>query len=189
MEILDIPIKHLFPRLSRNLKIKFPHIPRRIAARLRILVWLLIGILLFTFSLVNVYRDFTKSRTAEEKSRLLLIAQPFLPSLHTDLGNTALSLDMEYAKNEFLLAEQLGDNAPLKINVLGTSVENARVNSITDTEKRLKDAIEYWESVVTKYPTFAPAYQSLSILYEAIGDANSSKRMNTQYNVIFPHLK
>jgi hypothetical protein len=188
MDILDTPIKHLAVSVRHHMKVKFPHIPRKYSARLHIVTWTLLGILIMMTALLNICRDVTKNRTAVEQTLYVLTAYPFDPSLHEKLAKDVLPVNVEYAKNELELASYLEANSMKEKKVLGVSNIQQKVDAITDAETKLKHAITYWENIVDKVPTYVFAYQALKELYEASGEKDMAVRMDSKYHTLAPRI-
>jgi hypothetical protein len=188
MDILDTPIKHIVVSVRHHMKVKFPHIPRKYTARLRIITWTFLEILISTVALLNIFRDVTKHRAAAEQTLFALTVYPFNPSLHETLAKDVLPTNVEYAKNEFALARYLEENSINEKKVLGISNIQQTVDAITDAETKVKNEISYWKNVVDKIPTYAFSYQALAELYKASGEKEMAVRMDSKYHTLAPRI-
>ena len=147
------------------MKIKFPHISRRISAPL-------LFYLLLSFFLFNLFSDQFSPKNLEKNLRLMILRQPENSQLHEKLAEYYLSTNWEEAQKEYLLAsslyeEELTENS----RILG--VESSPLdtwNNLLTQRNKVKAEIGYWEKVAKQISDYQYTFLMLSSLYLSLGE-------------------
>lgn len=146
-----------------TIRLKFPHIPRIISARIASLsLW---GLLISLISL-NVLMH-QKTPAAYWNNLRRVFASPMSWANHRALADDLWTHgSREAAKHELALAQEL--YPPDATNVLGaTTWEQEPAHT--------RELIAYWKRIATQYPGYRDAYIQLAALYYSQGNLKSTK--------------
>lgn len=157
---------------------KFPHFPRIFSAGyfLRPIKYLTAFFLVAVIAL-NLLYDLTVFVDQEKQLRQAILHNPFLGSNHERLGEYYLGQNIDEAKKEYYLAQDLFDNTnPTFDKVLGVSVSPwQRWLEIESQEERTRQEIKLWEESKIKYPDYLYTGIKLASLHFQLGNTDLSK--------------
>lgn len=162
--------------------LQFPHIPRIISAGyfLRPLKYLSVFLLAVIITL-NLLYDLSVSGNQEKQLRQAILLSPFLGNNHERLGEYYLGQNIDEAKKEYFLAQDLFYNTNQTFDkVLGISVSPRQkwleIESRTD---KIRQEIKFWEEIKTKYPDYLYSDLKLASLNHQLGNNDLAKNYLT----------
>lgn len=158
--------------------LQFPHFPRIISAGFFIRpVKYFSAFLLAAIIVLNLLYDLTVFGNQEKQLRQAILHNPFLGSNHERLGEYYLTQNIDEAKKEYYLAQDLFDNTnPTFDKVLGVSVSPwQRWLEIESQKEKARQEIKLWEELKSKHPDYLYANLKLAHLNFQLGDNDLAK--------------
>ena len=173
------------------LKLKFPHIPRKISARLfsyaeKIGLWSILSTLILAnlFAKVNLTPDYWNEIVTALQNPISLNAHVVLAETLWKSGFSSR------AKKELVYATSLKSSPPSNSAVLGASTVDPEIilNNWLSERSGLEAKYNYWQNVVSQKPDFRDAYLQLATLSYRLGKIAEGKSYLTQLINLDPNF-
>lgn len=143
------------------MKIKFPHINRKLTAPMLFLLLMLVNFL-------NLWQNHLFKMGEERKLHLLLLQNPASSGLHEQLGLYYVRTNEQAAQREYKLAQEYS-------NVLGTGSPWQTWQNLLSRKNNAEQELKYWRTVTEIYPDYLYAYLKLAIIYWQKGNREEAK--------------